>query len=151
MPKKIIIFLILGLITGCHKYPDPFFKTLAKYSFNKSGSDQRAYAGNYLNDSISLEITNWLNYSGKEHMQVQFEVIKGGGEVDHSTVVTDSNGFAFTNWKLGEETCEQTVIARIFDSSDKLLSNIRFRAFGFRQNTWDAIPVNPDKIGRAHV
>jgi photosystem II stability/assembly factor-like uncharacterized protein len=145
MQKQIIIILMLGLITACHKYSDPYIKTLVRYSFEKSGSDQRAFAGNYLNDSISLQIINSLNYSTEERMQVQFEVIKGGGEVDHSTVITDSVGFAYTKWKLGEKTCEQTVLARIFDPSDKLLSDIRFRAFGFRHDTWDTIQLKPDK------
>ncbi len=144
MLKKVFIILMLGLITACQKYPDPFINLLENYSFGKYGSDQKANAGNYLKDSIGVQVSNSLNYSTDERIQVQFEVIKGGGEVDHSTVITNANGYAYTNWKLGNEPGEQTVRAKIFDPSDKILTDISFKAFGFQDNVWNTITLEPD-------
>ncbi len=144
MQKKVFIILMLGLITACQKYPDPFINLLENYSFGKSGSDQKANAGNYLNDSICIQISDHLNSAAGKRMQVQFEVIKGGGVVDHSTIITEPNGSAYTSWKLGDEPGEQTVRAKIFDPSGKILTDISFKAFGFQDNAWNTIPLEPD-------
>jgi len=144
MKKQIILFCIVTFISSCAKYPDPSYQTLEDYHFRKSGSDQRAFAYNYLNDSISVQIENLITNSYTKGFQVQFNVIVGGGSVDQSTVITDNNGFAYTNWKLGDETSQQFVKANVFDYTGKLLSEIDFRAFGFRFNTWDTVTTGPD-------
>jgi hypothetical protein len=144
MKKYIILFCVITTIFSCEKYPDPSFQTLENYSFRKSGSDQKALACNYLNGSISVQVENLITNSCMKGFPVQFNVIVGGGSVDQSTVITDNNGFAYTNWKLGDETNQQFVKANVFDYTGKLLSKIDFRAFGFRFNTWDTVTTGPD-------
>jgi len=144
MKKQIILFCIVTFISSCAKYPDPSYQNLEDYRFNKSGSDQKAFACNYINDSISVQIENLIAYYCAQGLQVQFNVMAGGGSVDQSTVITDNNGFAYTNWKLGEETCQQLVRANVLDYTGKLLSEIDFRAFSFRFNTWDTVTIRPD-------
>lgn len=140
----IIICCIIAIISSCEKYPDPSYQNLEGYRFRKSGSDQKAFACNYLNDSISVQIENSITNSYTKGFRVQFNVMAGGGSVDQSTIITDNNGFAYTNWKLGEETCQQLVRANVLDYTGKLLTEIDFRAFGFRYNTWDTVTTRPD-------
>ncbi|MCK4345597.1 MAG: exo-alpha-sialidase [Bacteroidales bacterium] len=139
-----IICCLIGLISSCEKNPDPSYQNLEDYRFNKSGSDQKAFACNYLNDSISVQIENLVTNSCSKGLQVQFNVLTGGGSVDQSTVISDNNGFAYTDWKLGEGTCRQLVRANVLDYTGKLLSEIDFSAFGFRYNTWDTVTTRPD-------
>ena len=129
---------------SCERYPDPSYQNLKDYRFNKSGSDQKAFVPNYLNDSISVQIENLITNSYTKGLRVQFNVMAGGGSVDQSTVITDNNGFAYTNWKLGHGTCRQLVRANVLDYTGKLLSEIDFRAFGFRYNSWDTVTTKPD-------
>ena len=129
---------------SCERYPDPSYQNLKDYRFNKSGSDQKAFVPNYLNDSISVQIENLITNSYTKGLRVQFNVMAGGGSVDQSTIITDDNGFAYTNWKLGEGTSQQLVRANVLDYTGKLLSEIDFRAFGFRYNSWDTVTTKPD-------
>jgi len=133
-----------GLIAACQMYSDPYIDILENYSFEKSGYDQKTFAGNYLNDSIGIRVSNNQNFIADEQIQVQFEVIDGGGIVDHSIVGVNANGFACTRWKLGEEACEQTVRAKIFNPSGKMLSDISFKAYGFKDNVWNGLSMKPD-------
>ncbi|MCK4345864.1 MAG: hypothetical protein KAX05_11320, partial [Bacteroidales bacterium] len=115
MKNQIILFCIIAIISSCAKYPDPSYQNLEDYRFRKSGSDQKAFACNYLNDSISVQIENLITNSYTKGLRVQFNVMVGGGSVDQSTIITDDNGFAYTNWKLGERTCQQLVRANVLD------------------------------------
>ncbi len=144
MKKQVILFCIVTFISSCEKHPDPSYQKLEDYRFRKSGSDQKAFACNYLNDSISVQIENSITNSYTKGLLVQFNVMAGGGSIDQSTIFTDDNGFAYTYWMLGEETCRQLVRANVFDYTGKLLSEIDFRAFGFRFNTWDTVTTGPD-------
>lgn len=143
--RIIIICCLIALISSCEKYPVPSYQNLKDYRFNKSGSDQKAFASNYLNDSISVQIKNLITNSYTKGLRVQFNVMAGGGSIDQSTIFTDDNGYAYTNWKLGDETSQQLVKANVFDYTGKILTEIDFRAFGFRYNTWDTVTIRPDR------
>ncbi len=140
-----MILILAGCLLGCQQYPDPSIEPLISYSFDKSGSDQKALAGDYLVDSIGFRIYNNLNNHTDEQLRINFEIIKGGGAVDQPVIITEINGSAFTKWKLGDQPGEQMVRARVVGRSNKLLSDIYFKAYGFKDDVWNAVTLEPDK------
>jgi len=130
-------------MTGCENYPDPTISTLERYSFDSRGKDQKTFAGDYLRDSIQIQTTRWYNRP-EAGLEVFFEVISGGGMVDQTHIRTDQNGDASTRWKLGTNSCEQHARATIFNSHGKYLTEIDFRGYGFRNDTWDTLQILPE-------
>ncbi len=71
----LVVFLTISLLNSCKKYPDPSVEKLINYSFSKMGSDQRAFAGSYLKDSIITSINGVP--SSASGFEVYYDVIKG--------------------------------------------------------------------------
>ena len=63
--------------------------------------NQVSIGGEYLKDSISVQVYNYKSPQNMSGFTVEFTVIKGGGKVDQQIVKTKATGKASTRWKLG--------------------------------------------------
>lgn len=129
----------MGIITSCSKLPDPSYELVSGYTFTKIGNNQRAFAGNFLSDSISLQISGQNNTSLTNGMRVEFTILLGGGELTKPGTVIDQNGTATTRWKLGNTGNQQVVKASIYNAKGEFLSSSNFIANAFKSNTWDTV------------
>lgn len=70
-----------------------------------SGENQEGCAGNYLNQSLKVRVVSVNPADGTpvhaKYHQVKFEVIQGDGSLSETLVKTDQDGYAETQWKLG--------------------------------------------------
>lgn len=70
-----------------------------------SGNNQEGNANNYLSQPLKVQITSINPNDGTpihaRYHQVKFEVIQGNGTLSKKLVQTDSEGYAETQWKLG--------------------------------------------------
>jgi photosystem II stability/assembly factor-like uncharacterized protein len=141
---KIILFsiVILGLLTSCSKFPDPSNDIVDGYYFYKSGSNQRALAGEFLEDSISIQIAG--QSASVAGMRVEFSILLGDGELTSPITTIDGSGLAYTRWKLGTTGNTQLAKATIYDANGMLLSTVSFMAYAFHSNIWDTVTGQPD-------
>lgn len=132
MKKVIILISILVVIISCDKYPYPGTETLEMLSFNVVGNNQSAEAENYLTDSIGI-VYNYesVSLTGDNSFSVEFEVVAGGGMVEQTILHSNSSGKIFTRWKLGNESNDQKLIATIYDSEGKFLTQAEIEATAF--------------------
>jgi hypothetical protein len=104
-----------------------------------SGDDQSIVA---YNDNVGLSLTltaplkiKATNSNGEAliNANVRFEVIKGAGTVSTEIVQTDANGFAETNWTLGDGDEDQIVQVKIQKENGEYNENpsIEFNASYF--------------------
>ena len=123
MKKNIVILISLVILYACEEIHDPEVFLIESYSFFAYGEDQISEAGNYLSEDIGLKITydNFINYNPNK-LNVQFEVIKGGGIIDSYNERFDENGNTMVNWKLGSESCEQIIRASVFKESGEKIN-----------------------------
>ena len=102
-----------------------------------SGDDQSIVA---YNDNVGLSLTltaplkiKATNSDGEAliNANVRFEVIKGAGMVSTEIVQTDANGFAETNWTLGDGDEDQIVQVKIQKENGEYHENpsIEFNAY----------------------
>ncbi|MFN8206005.1 MAG: sialidase family protein [Bacteroidales bacterium] len=138
-----ILFLSCFLIS-CDSYPDPSFEPLRSYGFLfDEMPDQRFFAGEWVNDSIAFRVFS-IYHPLMDSVQVRFEVTKGGGIITDSSAYTNTQGFAYTSWKLGSESFDQVLTAKVYDLSGVYLSSVNLVAYGFRADQWDACTFSPD-------
>ena len=142
MKNFIYSILILGFITSCSKFPDPSIELINGYSVNPYGSEQRGLAGEFLQDSLLLQVSGLRNTSAG--MRVEFSVMTGGGELTTSVTTVDQYGNAYTRWKTGFETNQQVVKASVYDLNGKFLSSSNFISYAFKPNAWDTTVAQPD-------
>lgn len=142
MKNLIYSILILGLLTSCSKFPDPSVEVISGYSFYSSGSGQKAFAGQFLEDSIVLQISGQRNITAG--MRVEFSVQTGGGELTTPVTILDQSGMAYTRWKTGFAGNKQAVKALVYDVNGNFLSTTSFTAYAFSPNAWDTIAELPD-------
>lgn len=83
-----------------------------------SGNNQTGYANQKLLEPLVVGIEtvdeNGNRIDGSSYHRVKFEVIEGGGKVDHDIVAADHNNQASTYWTLGASG-EQKVRATVVD------------------------------------
>ncbi len=142
--KAIVLFAgIVFLLFSCerdHSEHKPEIKPQpVYYYFYYYGAEQFTEAGQYLPDSIGIQISYPGNYWPVKNMQVNFRVLSGGGTVDNDKVLTDENGIAFTHWKLGTASHKQELIATFSDPNDSLRNSARYYAYGYRTDVWDTL------------
>lgn len=100
--------------------------------------DIRYFAGEWVDDSIMFyAIDNKAPL--EDHIKVNFEVVKGGGEVTVTSANTDDYGYTWTKWKLGTGSFEQVLRANTYDMSGNYLNSSDLTAWGFRSDVWDTL------------
>jgi len=141
---RLIFFIVLWIISfSCNTYPDPTLETLESYSFTKSYVNGTANGGEYLKDSIYVQIQNQKSPFSAKGFKVDFEVVSGGGSLDNQIVLTGDDGKAATRWKLGTQTFNQSTIAKIYSPDGKFLSEMQFSASGILHNAWNEVYFPP--------
>jgi hypothetical protein len=145
--KKIYYFAVSGLLfcMSCTQHDDPLIVASEMLSFSKSGNDQKAFAGDFLADSIEVTINNLLNYSGVSGMVVHFTITSGYGELETDSVITDLRGKASTRWKLGNNPYTQTLKAFLYLPDGSYRGTLNFSATGFMRNGWSTATNLPDR------
>ncbi len=138
-------FLLLSVlaINACNNYNDPSIETLVSYNVSYMNPNQVSVGGEYLNDSISVQIYNYKSPQNMSGFTVEFTVIKGGGKVDQSIVKTKANGKASTRWKLGLDSFTQFVIAKVTSPDGISHPAVTIMAHGILPNAWNEIDIYP--------
>jgi hypothetical protein len=135
--------ILIFLVASCKNTGDPAIEVLASYNLNYNQITGISRSGEYLKDSLSVTVHNLLSPANVANYIVEFEVLTGGGTVDHPRLFTRKDGKASTRWKLGKEYFLQTVEAKIYDPEGLLLSKIRFNAYGMLFNAWNEVSFAP--------
>ncbi len=93
-----------------------------------AGNNQAGLSGQSLANPLKVKVTDNLNNPVK-NVKVYFNVVDGGGSVSYAIVTTDANGFAQTNWTLGNAG-NQTLNASVkkADGSHVFYSPLVFNA-----------------------
>lgn len=144
--KRILLMIssILALSVSCDRFPDPGYEYIENDQFYFSQPPQTVFlAGETVSDSITFNARSTINGRVKE-FSVEFDVVAGGGTVTNASAVTDSSGNVYTGWKLGTESFQQKLRARVFDQSGYYLSSSYLTVYGFRNNAWDTCSFSPD-------
>jgi hypothetical protein len=142
MKNWTIVFLVLVVSFSCKK-EQPGYEYITNYSFVKSGMDQRYFEGQFLPLPLSIEIQDLIANAPAKDFTVNF-VNVSGGETTPNNVITDLNGIASTNWKLGNSSNHQNLKASIFDKNHEFISSVNFNAVAFRKNIWDTVSTGVD-------
>jgi hypothetical protein len=140
---KFQVFAVLLLIITSCNYSDPSIETLASYNFYYYNSGQISVGGEYLKDSIYVQVYNQQSPNYVNDFTVKFEVIKGGGKVDQEVVKTNKKGKAATRWKLGNESYLQIVTAKVTDPEGRVFPQSQMSAYGMITNSWNEIASHP--------
>lgn len=92
-----------------------------------SGDLQTGISGQQLANTIKVKVVDNLD-NAQSNVPVYFSVVNGGS-VSSTTVISDSNGFAETNWTLGtNQTQNVNVSARKPNGSNIINSPVSFTA-----------------------
>lgn len=134
---------ILILNFACSKDPDPSIETLENYYFYTNWEKGMAVGGEYLGDSIYVQVQNRISPFPAKDYVVEIEVVAGDGSVDHPIVLTRKDGVAATRWKLGTQSFSQQVVAKIYSPEGKFLSKIFMNAHGILYNAWNEVDYDP--------
>ena len=105
--------------------------------------NQVSIGGEYLKDSISVQVYNYKSPQNMSGFTVEFTVIKGGGKVDQQIVKTKATGKASTRWKLGKDSFKQIVTARVTDPEGNVLPETQIIAHGILYNAWNEVDYIP--------
>jgi hypothetical protein len=135
---------LILLCAACADFSDPTIEIAKSYTFMQEGENQKAFAGDYLTDSITVVVYDNVTRSYLPGMDVHFEIISGDGEVDHEMGFTDIRGRFGTRWKLGGAVNEQIVKALIYTPSGEFRTEIPFYGTGIIRNSWNTIKNYPD-------
>ena len=138
MKRTISLIIIIFLTLSCDRYEDPSVELLKDYSFYFYTDYNRYFAGEWVGDSIQFHAID-NNAPFEDPISVDFEIVKGGGEVTVSSTNTDNFGFTWTKWKLGTESFEQVLRANTYDIAGNYLNSSDLIAYGFRTDTWDTL------------
>ncbi|MBK7709702.1 MAG: exo-alpha-sialidase [Bacteroidales bacterium] len=144
MKRPLVLISVLCIVIACDRFPDPSYELLRNFSFiyqNQQG--QRFLAGEWVNDSVSILSYNYAT-NVSEQIRVVFEVVKGGGSVTSTEIITNSHGIASTKWQLGFGSTDQILRAKSYDMSGKYLTSTDLLAYGFRLGEWDKWSGDPD-------
>lgn len=142
--RLLTLTVLFAACLGCSEFPDPAVIPLENLIFTNNGLDKKGYSGEYISDSILVNVREAYTSANLSGYRVEFAVIGGDGSVDNDEVITDMNGNAVTSWKLGSVVTQQSLEARIFNPSGKFLAAIPFTATGFLPGNWNATTAQPD-------
>jgi photosystem II stability/assembly factor-like uncharacterized protein len=137
------IVLLVLLLLSCNKSSDPSIEVLEEYNFGYSNISSIAVGGEYLQDSLYVDVNNQLSPTEVMNYKVEFEVLSGGGSIDKPIVLTRKDGKASTRWKLGTSSFRQTASSKIFSPDGKFLCAINYNAFGKLYNAWNEVDYYP--------
>lgn len=139
----IFIFLLTFSVASCKNMGNPSTEILAYYNLGHSDLIQIGDGGEYLPDSLFVQIYNQLSAEDIVNYRIDFEVLTGAGSVDKAKLFTRKDGKAVTRWKLGKEKFKQTALAKIYNPEGIFLSQIQFTAYGSLPNTWNEVDFPP--------
>jgi hypothetical protein len=95
-----------------------------------SGNDQNGEFGKQLPNPLKVRIVDNLD-NVWSNVPVYFTVTEGGGKVQITSIMTDLNGFAQTDWTLGNSGIQRvSVSARKANGTNLLMSPVTFLASG---------------------
>jgi len=138
-----LLVLSVCVANSCNNYPDPSTETLVNYNVSYMNPNQTSIGGEYLNDSIYVQIYNYKSPQDISGFTVEFKVQKGGGSVDQQQVKTRKDGKAATRWKLGTDSFTQIVTAQVTDPDGNLLPEATITAYGILRNAWNEVDIYP--------
>lgn len=143
--KKILLWAgLLLVMASCTKLSDPYTDIVENFYLTGQGFNQKALAGEYLKDSIMISVSDQLYHNNAVGLDVEFEVVSGGGSIESPDLKTDSRGMAAARWKLGPQTGEQEVRAIVSRTDGSVHFTMSFKATCFQYNTWNTITLSPD-------
>lgn len=108
--KVLTAALSLSLVSACSGGGEPTEPTDPTGLTIVDGNSQLGTAGEPLEEPLVVRLTT-DDGEPIEGVAVAWSVITGGGTIDPETSRTDADGEAETEWTLGDELGEQTVIA----------------------------------------
>ena len=115
---------VIDVITG-DKVSSPVYFTadLTNLSLKKvkvTGDNQQGFSNKYLEDVLGVQIEMDKKYLSPlyKYYDIKYEVVSGSGELSETIKSPDSNNYAKTQWKLGEEG-EQKVKVTLVDKETK--------------------------------
>lgn len=113
---------VIDVITG-DKVSSPVYFTadLTNLSLRKvTGDSQQGFPNKYLKDVLGVQIEMDKEYLSPlyKYYEIKYEVVSGNGELSETIKSPDSNNYAKTQWKLGEEG-NQKVKATLVDKETK--------------------------------
>ena len=113
---------VIDVITG-DKVSSPVYFTadLTNLSLKKvTGDNQQGFSNKYLEDVLGVQIEMDKEYLSPlyKYYEIKYEVVSGSGELSETIKSPDSNNYAKTQWKLGEEG-EQKVKVTLVDKETK--------------------------------
>jgi len=144
-----ILSCISLMLSSCSS-PNPEVITTESYYFYNLGNYQNGFSGQYLSDSLVIGYNgNIFNPDSNKTIiatgiHVHFNVDSENGIIDQPDQEFPPNGKVTTKWKLGVSSFNQVATAIITDKTGKLLSTIKFSAFGFQKGRWDMISYFPN-------
>lgn len=137
-----VFVVLLSTIMSCN-FSDPSIETLANYNFSYYNNNPVSVGGEYLKDSIYVQVYSYVTPNNMSGFSVEFKVKKGGGKVDQQVVKTNKNGKAATRWKLGSDSFTQTVTAKVTDPNGNVFPESQIIAHGILYNAWNEIDYSP--------
>ncbi len=139
----LLLVLSVSIITACSNFNDPSVETLVNYRVSYQNNNPISDGGEYLKDSIYVQIYNYKSSQDISGFTVEFNVKTGGGKVDQQVVKTRANGKAATRWKLGTDSFTQIVTARVTDPEGNVLPESQIMAHGILYNAWNEVDYSP--------
>lgn len=138
-----ILLLSVLIFNACNTYNDPSIETVVSYNVSYMNPNQVSIGGEYLKDSISVQVYNYKSPQNMSGFTVEFTVIKGGGKVDQQIVKTKATGKASTRWKLGLDSFTQLIKAKVTSPEGVILPETTLMAHGILPNAWNEVDIYP--------
>lgn len=138
-----LLLLPVLIFNACNTYNDPSIETVVSYNVSYMNPNQVSIGGEYLKDSISVQVYNYKSPQNMSGFTVEFTVIKGGGKVDQQIVKTKATGKASTRWKLGLDSFTQLIKAKVTSPEGVILPETTLMAHGILPNAWNEVDIYP--------
>ena len=138
-----LLVLSISVINACNNYNDPSIETLINYNVSYVNPNPVSIGGEYMKDSIYVQIYNYKSPQDISGFTIEFKVQKGGGSVDQQRVKTQKDGKAATKWKLGKDSFTQIVTARVTGPDGKFLPESTITAHAILHNAWNEVDIYP--------
>ena len=137
-----VFVVLLSTIISCN-FNDPSIEILANYNFSYYNNNPVAVGGEYLKDSIYVQVYSYTTPTDVSGFTVEFKIKNGGGTVDKQVVKTKKDGKASTRWKLGTDSFTQIVTARVTDPNGNVFPEAQIVARGLLYNAWNEVNYYP--------
>jgi hypothetical protein len=140
--KKILVIAILTFTLSCAE--DPSVQLLESYRAQfQNGQGGRYEAGEEFNGPLKYWVVDQLSQSD-DAFRIEFKVTKGGGQVSPSSVFTDDNNVAMTDWQLGNSSFEQVVRASAYKPDGSFITSSDFKVYAFQSGVWNEVTGSAD-------